>query len=210
MQAFDQEIATFQQILTDLRLGGDPVTEAEQCRILRRITAHVGSIPSILARHSRRFPAVADQKFADMVKAIKDEIPQATVGEMGFAGAARAQQTQNDQMKTMQEQIDSLKTALGKSNSKHGNHGGRGGGRGRGNPAGGRGGGRGGRHGGRFSGRGPAPNPAATRPYCFAHGYLGHLGKDCLIMQSEPGYTEDMKQATGPCIIDTWAGVGYE
>ena len=65
-------------------------------------------------------------------------------------------------------------------------------------------GGRGGRGGGRNQGR--SAGRGKPRPYCFEHGYVGHLGMICTKMAADPSYTIAMKTATAPCTLDGYAG----
>jgi hypothetical protein len=78
--------------------------------------------------------------------------------------------------------------------------------------AAGRGGGRGGgrQAQGRGGGRGDA-TPAPPRAYCFVHGTRGHPDGQCRTMakgapETHPSFTDEMRAATDPCIIDGYPG----
>ena len=73
------------------------------------------------------------------------------------------------------------------------------------NPPGqGRGGGRGG---GRVQGRGRGRGRGQQELYCFAHGHnKTHKGTECKTMENDTSYTQQMKTASAPCIIDGYFG----
>ena len=83
--------------------------------------------------------------------------------------------------------------------------------------AGGRGAGRGGRGDARTTGRATNPgrgsagrgNASQERPtvYCFEHGFQRtHTGVNCHRMKNDTTYTQEMKNATGPCTINGYEG----
>ena len=66
---------------------------------------------------------------------------------------------------------------------------------------------RGGRGGGRTQGRGRGRGRDQKEMYCFAHGHnKTHMGTECNTMANDTSYTQPMKTASAPCVIDGYFG----
>jgi hypothetical protein len=66
---------------------------------------------------------------------------------------------------------------------------------------------RGGRGGGRTQGRGRGRGRNQQEMYCFHHGRnRTHMGTECTTMANDTSYTQPMKTASAPCVIDGYYG----
>jgi len=190
------------------RVGGNvrprqPLAEREKMEHLTAMVLPCPALSAALMRYTELHP-FSDRVFDTAVEYIESHAVESvtTAGTAGYAGAGMGyvNAATGHNLRNKRSRQDSPEPDAAQAN-----RGGRGSGRGRG----GRGKGRGT---GRASGRGqiaPAPTNAAPLPikYCFEHGYQrSHQGSACNIMQRDASYTQPMKDAQAPCIIDGYQG----
>jgi hypothetical protein len=191
--------------ITKMEQFGQPVSQLRQMQCLQSATKLFPSITEAIKDYKKSFPTISERSFDGMVAYIRKHVPQLTVADMGWAGHANSTApaphapgllTISDLVAEilpmlLQHMNTTAHAATSPAGRGHGPAA-----AGRGLAAGrGRGGGRGGR-----GGRGVA------QPYCFEHGYRGHIGEDCSVMTADPTYTSAMKKATAPCTIDGYHG----
>ena len=144
----------------------------------------------IASVYKHQFPLLADRSFAAMTAYIEARIQNLTASAVGYAGKAEAI-TNTQLLKELADLRATLAAATSIQPVPTG-RGGRGGGRTTGR-----------------NGRGVAEPPQmqlTPKVYCFAHGYGEHLGSICSKMANDSSYTDGMKAATAPCVIDGYQG----
>ena len=199
-KSFRANMAHFQHVFT--ALGALGLYQAEYAQMIALENACKStSTESIASAYKHQFPLLADRSFAAMTAYIEARIPNLTASAVGYAGKAEATTTTQ-----LLKELADLRATLAAATSIQPvptGRGGRGGGRTTGRDGRGNGNGRGN---GRGAGRATPQMQLTPKVYCFAHGYGEHLGSICSKMANDPSYTDGMKAATAPCVIDGYQG----
>ena len=168
--------------------AGQALRDFDKMTKLKNAFAAFPAVMDSIHDYEVAYPALSDRNSLDLSDHLIRQQSVITSGSIGFT--ANAALTRADVQAMLQTSV--------RDAYQQGFAAGRGAGGGRGAAAGGRG--AGGGHGGRFGGRG-APTggrgaPAgAHRPYCYVHGYDGHISARCREMAADATYTAAMKSA---------------
>ena len=199
--AFPTNAARMARGFLSLAAVGRYAAEVDKVQVLTEATAGITQIARFVDLYKIANPTIAAQTFTNLVTYITVQLPNVTATAAGYsnntAAAPPARDAEIDELRRQVSELTASVSAVRASprdNAARGTQGGRSGR-----------GGRGGRgsQGGRGRGR---TGTAAPKPYCFAHGCAGHTGRECNTMHDDSSYTNAMKDATAPGVIDGWEG----
>lgn len=209
--SFAAEAALMRRTFRKLERFDSVVSPDDRMLALTQATRFIPPIVAAIQQYKFHYPARKGRSFDDMVEYIDVHVPRTTVAATGYVANTvyvptdTAAPTLSNEPSTApqlpsgtsgmaaelaQHLIPAMLGYLASANSTRPNPSNRGHSAGRGGRTG---------RGGRQAGR------TVQRSYCFEHGY-GHKGTECRTMASDPSYTQEMKNANGPCAIDGWQG----
>jgi len=189
-KSWRENVGTFNSIFTLLAPIGHYTTDLDKRSAMDKAISKTRYAP-ILKAYKDHTPLLAERTFDAQCSYIELRESNLSASEAGYAGKAEANYTAlNAEIAALTATVAALSATPAAAPTNP--------------PSQGRGGGRGG---GRTQGRGRGRGRGQQETYCFAHGHnKTHKGTECKTMENDTSYTQAMKTASAPCLIDGYYG----
>jgi len=172
--------------------AGHFTTDSDKRSILDKAIAKTRFAP-ILEKYKNQTPLIAERTFDAQCSYIELRESNLSTSDAGYAAKTESEnEALKAQIAALTASVAALSTKPAATTAPP-------------NPPGqGR---RGGRGAGRTQGRGRGRGRDQPMMYCFAHGHnRTHMGTECSTMANDTSYTQLMRTASAPCVIDGYQG----